>query len=146
MGIADVLEEEGRRLEAEIAEAGGDAVFIRLDATSEEDWIGAVAEVERRYGKLDVLVNNAGIYRRGYVLGDRLRDLGHGDGRERQGRVPGHQGGIPAMRRAGGGSIVNISSTAGLVGGGAAAYNASRARFGCSPRRPPSSTPGRASG
>ena len=126
VGIADVLEDEGRRLEAEIAEAGGDAVFIRLDATSEEEWNSAVAEVERRYGKLDVLVNNAGIYRRGYVLEtdsqtwDDVMDV------NAKGVFLGTKAAIPAMRRAGGGSIVNISSTAGLVGGGAAAYNASK--------------------
>ena len=59
--IADVMEEEGRQVEAEIAEAGGDAVFIKLDVTSESDWADAVEATVARYGKVDVLVNNAGI-------------------------------------------------------------------------------------
>ena len=61
--IGDVLEEEGKRTEAKINEAGGDCIFIKLDVTSESDWQQAVAKVVERYGKLDVLVNNAGIYR-----------------------------------------------------------------------------------
>ena len=57
--IADVMEEEGRQVEAEIAEAGGDAVFMKLDVTSESDWESAVEATLSRYGKLDILVNNA---------------------------------------------------------------------------------------
>ena len=59
----DILEEEGRRTEAEINETGGECLFIRLDVTSESDWQQAVAATAARFGKLDVLVNNAGIYR-----------------------------------------------------------------------------------
>ena len=60
--IADVMEEEGRQVEAEIAESGGDAVFMKLDVTSESDWEAEVVEATvARYGKLDALVNNAGI-------------------------------------------------------------------------------------
>ncbi len=126
VGIADMLEDEGRRLEAQIAEAGGEAVFIRLDATSEDDWNSAVNQVESRFGKLDVLVNNAGIHRHGKVdetdesTWDEVMDV------NAKGVFLGTKAAIPAMRRAGGGSIINISSTAGLVGGAAAAYNASK--------------------
>ena len=59
--IADVMEEEGKQVEAEIAESGGDAVFMKLDVTSESDWQEAVDAALARYGKLDILVNNAGI-------------------------------------------------------------------------------------
>ena len=59
--IGDVLEEEGRQVEAQIGEAGGHALFIRLDVTSESDWTTAVAAAVSRFGKLDILVNNAGI-------------------------------------------------------------------------------------
>ena len=61
--IADVLEDEGRQLEAEINETGGECVFVRLDVTSEEEWKAAVSTAVDRFGKLDILVNNAGIYR-----------------------------------------------------------------------------------
>ncbi len=62
--IGDILEEEGRQTEAEITETGGECLFIRLDGTSESDWQRAVAATAARFGKLDVLVNNAGIFRR----------------------------------------------------------------------------------
>ena len=61
--IGDVLEDDGRRTEAEINESGGECVFVRLDVTSEESWQSAVNEAVERFGKLDILVNNAGIYR-----------------------------------------------------------------------------------
>ena len=61
--IGDVLEDEGRRTEAEINESGGECVFVRLDVTSEESWQSAVSTAVDRFGKLDILVNNAGIYR-----------------------------------------------------------------------------------
>jgi cyclopentanol dehydrogenase len=127
VGIADVLEAEGRRLEAEIAETGGEAIFIRLDVTSEADWKRAVDTVVRRFGKLDVLVNNAGIYQRATVEEttsegwDRVLDV------NAKGVFLGTKAVIPAMRNAGGGSIINISSTAGLVGSSmSTAYNASK--------------------
>ena len=59
--IGDILEDEGRRTEAEINEAGGECLFLRLDVTSEGNWQQAVAATVARFGKLDVLVNNAGI-------------------------------------------------------------------------------------
>ncbi len=127
VGIADILEDEGRRLEAEIAELGGEAIFIKLDATSEDDWNRAVDTIVSRFGKLDVLVNNAGIYRRGTVENTSVEDWDQIMDVNAKGVFLGTKAAIPAMRRAGGGSIVNISSTAGLVGSaGAAAYNASK--------------------
>ncbi len=59
--IGDVLEEEGRQTEAQINEAGGDCLFVRLDVTSEPNWQEVVAATVARFGKLDILVNNAGI-------------------------------------------------------------------------------------
>ena len=61
--IGDVLEEDGRRTEAEINEAGGECLFVPLDVTNEAAWQDAVQAAVRRFGKLDILVNNAGIYR-----------------------------------------------------------------------------------
>ncbi len=65
--VGDVREEEGRSLVARIAGEGGDAIFVRLDVTKEQDWEVAVSEAVNRYGKLDVLVNNAGVSARGSI-------------------------------------------------------------------------------
>jgi NAD(P)-dependent dehydrogenase (short-subunit alcohol dehydrogenase family) len=59
--IADVLEEEGKRLEAELQASGGEALFVRTDVTSEDDWRHTVQATVARFGKLDILVNNAGL-------------------------------------------------------------------------------------
>ena len=67
VAIADILENEGQGLEAEIAELGGEAIFLKLDVTSEADWNKVVESVVNRFGRLDILVNNAGIYRGGTV-------------------------------------------------------------------------------
>ena len=66
--IGDVLDVEGRKLEAEINESGGECVFVALDVTSEDAWQQAVNEAISRFGRLDILVNNAGIYRAHNVL------------------------------------------------------------------------------
>ena len=125
--IGDVLEEEGRQVEAEINEGGGHCLFIRLDVTSEADWQRAVQATVSRFGRLDILVNNAGIYRTERVeetsaaLWDQVMEI------NAKGVFLGTKHAIPEMRRAGGGSIINISSVAGLVGNHlSAAYTASK--------------------
>ena len=125
--IGDVLDEEGTRVAAEIAESGRDALFVHLDVTSEDDWRQAIDAATSRFGKLDVLVNNADIWRRGNVeettpeQWDLIMDV------NAKGVFLGSRAAIPEMRKAGGGSIINISSTAGLVGSTrSAAYNASK--------------------
>jgi len=77
--VADLLEKEGSAVAASIASAGGEAMFLRLDVSGEEQWREAVRATVKRYGRLDVLVNNAGIQfvsrsstcRRSPVLSDR---------------------------------------------------------------------------
>ena len=125
--IGDILEEDGRRTEAEIGEAGGECLFVRLDVTSESNWQRAVAATVARFGRLDVLVNNAGIFRTEGVLEtseelwDEMLEI------NAKGVFLGTKCAIPEMRKAGGGSIINISSVAGLTGGpGSAAYRASK--------------------
>ena len=125
--IADVLEEEGRRTEAEISETGGECLFVRLDVTNEAEWQQAVAATVARFGKLDILINNAGIYRTHRVEEttseewDQVMDI------NAKGVFLGTKHAIPEMRKAGGGSIINISSVAGLVGSQeSSAYNASK--------------------
>ena len=114
--IADILEGEGKQVEAEIAESGGDAVFVRLDVTSEDNWQAAVDAAVSRYGKLDVLVNNAGI---GRGVGSDGLSVENWDALmniNAKGVFLGMKYAIPEMQKAGGGSIVNISSISGIVG------------------------------
>ena len=114
--IADILEEEGKQVEAEIAEAGGDAVFVRLDVTSEADWEATVQTTVARYGKLDTLVNNAGIARPHTPEDLRVEDWDDLMNINAKGVFLGMKYAIPEMQKAGGGSIVNISSISGMVG------------------------------
>ncbi len=126
--IGDVLEDEGRKVEAEINETGGDAVFIPLDVVSESDWQRAVSTTVERFGKLDILVNNAGIAVWGVLEDttnedwDRVMDV------NAKGVFLGTKAAIPEMRKAGGGSIINISSVSGLIGQESVqpVYNASK--------------------
>ena len=125
--IGDLLEDEGRRVEAEINETGGECLFVPLDVTDEGQWEQAVAATVARFGKLDVLINNAGIFRNNPVEEtssdewDQVMDI------NAKGVFLGAKAAIPAMRRAGGGSIINLSSVAGLVGAAySSAYSASK--------------------
>ena len=126
--IADILDEDGRKLEAQIAELSGDAAYTHLDVTSAAEWDAAVHTAVDRYGKLDILVNNAGILlRKGLEETsvdewDKVLDV------NAKGVFLGTKAAIPALRAAGGGSIVNISSIAGLIGSrnATAAYQSSK--------------------
>jgi len=125
--LADVTDQEGIAVATEIAEEGADAIYVHLDVTNEADWEAAIIETVSKFGKLDILVNNAGIWRRGHVTEtsseqwDSILDVNS------KGVFLGTKAAIPEMRKAGGGSIVNISSTAGLVGSRtSAAYSASK--------------------
>ena len=114
--IGDVLDDEGRQTEAAINETGGECLFVRLDVASEESWADAVAATIARFGKLDVLVNNAGVVSRGLLEDttsdewDRVMDI------NAKGVFLGTKAAIPELRKVGGGSIVNISSISGMVG------------------------------
>ncbi len=111
--IADVLDEAGRKVAAEL---GGDAHFVHLDVTQEALWSSVVSETVERFGRLDVLVNNAGIVRTGSLEHQSLEDYRAVVDVNQVGVFLGMRAVIPAMRDAGGGSIVNISSNAGLEG------------------------------
>jgi NAD(P)-dependent dehydrogenase (short-subunit alcohol dehydrogenase family) len=111
----DVLDDEGAALEKELREAGYDASYIHLDVTREDDWLAAVALAETRYGRLNVLVNNAGILIRKSIEETTVEDWDRIMAVNVRGVFLGTKAAIPAMRRAGGGSIVNISSVAGIV-------------------------------
>ncbi|MCH7744686.1 MAG: glucose 1-dehydrogenase [Chloroflexi bacterium] len=116
VAIGDVLEDEGRKVEAEINETGGEAIFVRLDVTSESEWQDAIAATVARFGKLDVLVNNAGVGAHGKVEDTTVEDWDRVMDINAKGVFLGTKAAIPEMRKAGGGSIINISSQLGLVG------------------------------
>jgi len=126
--IGDISEGEGKAVKAQIAEAGGQALFVRLDVTEESDWTNAVDQAVSRFGKLDILVNNAGISSRAFTddtaidAWDKIMEVNS------KGVFLGTRAAVPKMLEAGGGSIINISSIMGLVGsaGGHPAYNASK--------------------
>ena len=116
VAIGDILEDEGRKLEAEINATGGEALFVRLDVAREGDWQKAVEAALGRFGKLDILVNNAGISGRGRVEDTPVEEWDRVMEVNAKGVFLGTKVAIPAMRRSGGGSIINISSQLGLVG------------------------------
>jgi NAD(P)-dependent dehydrogenase (short-subunit alcohol dehydrogenase family) len=126
--IADVLEEEGKQLEVEVNQSGGEAMFMRTDVTAEADWQRLVEITLSRFGRLNILVNNAGLSSTSAV------DPLDTEGWHRimavntTGVFLGTKHAIPAMQQAGGGAIVNISSIMGFVGGesGHPAYHASK--------------------
>ena len=128
VAIGDLREDQGRRLAADIGEDGGDAVFVNLDVTSEADWTRAVQAVVDLFGKLNVLVNNAGIHNLKRIEEATQEEWDKVMEVNAKGVFLGTKAAIPAMRSAGGGAIVNISSTSGIVGSViSAAYNPSKA-------------------
>ncbi len=114
--LGDVLDADGRAVEADIRKGGGEAVYVSLDVRREADWAAAVGAAVDRFGRLDVLVNNAGIGGPGRVEDVTLEEWTRVMDINSTGVFLGTRAAIPAMRRAGGGSIVNISSQLGLVG------------------------------
>ena len=126
--IADIIDEDGEAVAREIEDTGGEATYVHTDVTSAESWDAAVQTTLDKYGKVDILVNNAGISSGSHedpldVDGwNNIMDVNS------TGVYLGTRAVIPAMLEAGGGSIVNISSIMGFVGGegGHPAYHASK--------------------
>jgi 3alpha(or 20beta)-hydroxysteroid dehydrogenase len=122
--IADVLDAEGKTLADEL---GGQARYVHLDVTDEDGWVAAVADTEREFGRLDVLVNNAGILTFSPLEDLTLEGLRRVLDVNLIGTFLGLKTAPAALRRAGGGSIVNISSVEGIRGSaGLGAYTASK--------------------
>jgi cyclopentanol dehydrogenase len=114
--LGDILDAAGEQTAADIRATGGEAVFVHLDVTSEADWQQAVAMAESRFGALHILVNNAGVSGHGKVEDTSVAEWTRVMDINAKGVFLGSKMAIPAMRRAGGGSIINISSQLGLVG------------------------------
>jgi NAD(P)-dependent dehydrogenase (short-subunit alcohol dehydrogenase family) len=114
--VADVLEKEGREVVADITRANGAAIFQRLDVSREAEWEAATAATLAAYGRLDILVNDAGL---SGSAEDDLFDTAAWDrlmAVNARGVFLGMKFAIPLMKRQGGGSIVNISSISGITG------------------------------
>ncbi len=119
--FGDILDDEGLKVEAQIREAGGEATYVHLDVTVEADWQKVMDTALAKYGKLDILINNAAIIPRGSEGGGNTIESTTADTWDRvmavntKGVFLGTRFAIPLMRQAGGGSIVNISSGAGIT-------------------------------
>ena len=112
--FGDLRDDEGKAVEAEIKAAGGEASYLHLDVTNEDDWRAAVARAVDGYGGLNILVNNAGIVIPRVAIEDRtVEEWDLVQAVNLKGVFLGTKHSIPAMRASGGGSIINISSVAG---------------------------------
>jgi NAD(P)-dependent dehydrogenase (short-subunit alcohol dehydrogenase family) len=126
--VADRRDKDGETIVSEIAEVGGTAAYVHVDVTSDSDWQRLIDQTLSQFGKLDILVNNAGISSSAYSDPMDLDGWNAIMGVNATGVYLGTRASIPAMQEAGGGSIVNISSIMGFVGGegGHPAYHASK--------------------
>ena len=124
--ISDILDAEGRKVEADIKEMGFSAKYVHLDVRNEYEWNDAIGETIDAFGKLDILVNNAGIASSLSVEETSEEEWDLVQSVNSTGVFLGTKAAIPEMRKNGGGSIVNISSICGLVGAIATAYCASK--------------------
>ena len=126
--IGDILDDAGRQTEAQLRELGYECTYVHLDVTGEDDWAAAVQAAVAAYGKLDILLNNAGILIRKNIEDTTEADWDRIFAVNAKGVFLGTKAVLPALRANGGGSIINISSTAGLVGSpnGSASYTATK--------------------
>lgn len=129
--ITDVLDDQGRRTAAALADAGGQVEFLRHDVVDEAQWEQAVGTAIRRWGGLDVLVNNAGIERMARITDCTVEEFRQVLDVNVVGTFLGCKHAVRAMAPGGaagrGGSIVNLSSVAGLIGfPGLGAYSAAK--------------------
>ncbi|PZC43654.1 MAG: cyclopentanol dehydrogenase [Chloroflexi bacterium] len=126
--IADINEEQGLNLANEISAEGGSALFIKLDVSSESDWSSLLETTLSRFKKIDVLVNNAGIYRTESIQEETADNWDRVLAVNLKGAFLGTKAVISSMRSHKQGSIINVASTTALVGswrGGS--YGASKA-------------------
>ncbi len=114
--LADLLEEDGRRAAESIVDAGGQAVFRKLDVADQSNWAELVGQTVEQFGRLDILINNAGILRTALIEHSSLQEYLEVIKINQVGVWLGMRAAIKPMREAGGGCIINTSSTAGLEG------------------------------
>jgi 3alpha(or 20beta)-hydroxysteroid dehydrogenase len=122
--LGDILDAEGEQVAAEIGKA---ARYLHLDVTDESSWLTAVEQAEAAFGRIDVLVNNAGVVHFASVADVDVEDFRRVMEINVTGTLLGIKTATPALRQLGGGAVVNISSITGLKGAaGSAAYVASK--------------------
>jgi len=125
--VSDINEKEGRCVSDAIVEAGGEAIFVRHDVSQEAGWKDVISTTLSRFGALDVLVNNAGVALSANVEETTLEQWRSLMAINLDGVFLGTRAAIGAMKKTGGGSIINLSSIEGLIGDpNLAAYNASK--------------------
>ena len=125
--LGDINEEKGNQTAAQICESGGEAHFVRLDVTNEQDWKAAVDAAVSRFGRLDILVSSAGTTVAGGVEQTTLEMWQSQMDIHAKGTFFGLKHAVPAIRKSGGGSVVILSSTDGMIGGGfSASYAAAK--------------------
>lgn len=125
--VADVQEDKGREVADSVNNAGGVAVFVRLDVTNADDWQNAVNAAISQFGKLTTLINNAGVYWPGGVEEETTEKWNKMLAINQTGVWLGMKTAVPALRDSGNGVIVNISSLYGLIGSpGSIAYHATK--------------------
>ncbi|MED5019131.1 glucose 1-dehydrogenase [Paenibacillus chibensis] len=125
--VTDIQEDKVNEVVAEINNNGGEAMGFRHNVTSEEEWQHIVDETVKKWGKIDVLVNNAGISLAKALIDTTAQDWDKVMSINLTGGFFGLKHVIPVMQKNGGGSIINISSIAGLTGSnGAGPYTASK--------------------
>tara|TARA_Y100000588_G_scaffold76251_2_gene79503 strand:+ start:176 stop:925 length:750 start_codon:yes stop_codon:yes gene_type:complete len=126
--VADVLSTLGEKVAQDISSGGGKATFVKLDVSSEKDWVLAIQHTLDKFKALNVLVNNASIYRTTTIENTSMEEWDDVISTNARGAFLGTKYVIPAMRKANGGSIINICSTTGIVGSSrGGAYGASKA-------------------
>ena len=126
--LADVTDDTGVALAETLVGEGLDVAYTHLDVTSPAEWDAAIQFTEERYGKIDVLVNNAGLESRPTLLEVTDEEWNRIIAVNQTGVFLGMRHGVPALKRAGGGSIINLSSVYGLNGAdGFISYIASKA-------------------
>ena len=126
--VTDINEELGQKTAAQIRESGGEATFLKHDVTSEPDWKYAIETAVATYGKLDVLVNNAGRGSPYNIEDTSLEEWNAHMDIHAKGTFLGTKCAIPEMRKVGGGSIVNVASIYSMIGGKTStAYGAAKA-------------------
>ena len=126
--VSDISDDLGNQVVEQIKQSGGDARFIYTDVTSEESWDGLINETLATFGAINILVNNAGLSG-SYVTDDNNLEAWHAlVNVNLTGVYLGTRAVLPVMKKAGGGSIVNISSASGLFGStfGHPGYHASK--------------------